>query len=90
MANKYQLITELYRTTLLSVTETPQAWKAFLRSACNNYKCPFDEQVLIYAQKPEATAVLEMEKWNTPFRQVGKQGCNRDSRFLRRKTAGVA
>ena len=38
MANKYQLITELYRTTLLSVTETPQAWKAFLRSACNNYK----------------------------------------------------
>lgn len=67
MANKYQLITELYRTTLLSVTETPQAWKAFLRSACNNYKCPFDEQVLIYVQKPEATAVLEMEKWNTLF-----------------------
>ncbi len=67
MANKYQLITELYRTTLLSVTETPQTWKAFLRSACNNYKCPFDEQVLIYAQKPEATAVLEMEKWNTLF-----------------------
>ncbi len=67
MANKYQLITELYRTTLLSVTETPQAWKAFLRSACNNYKCSFDEQVLIYAQKPEATAVLEMEKWNTLF-----------------------
>lgn len=67
MANKYQLITELYRTTLLYVTETPQTWKAFLRSACNNYKCPFDEQVLIYAQKPEATAVLEMEKWNTLF-----------------------
>ena len=67
MANKYQLITELYRTTLLSVTETPQAWKAFLRSACNSYKCPFDEQVLIYAQKPEAVAVLEMEKWNTLF-----------------------
>lgn len=67
MANKYQLITELYRTTLLSVTETPQEWKAFLRSACNNYKCPFDEQVLIYAQKPDAMAVLEMEKWNTLF-----------------------
>lgn len=67
MANKYQLITELYRTTLLSVTETPQTWKSFLRSACNNYKCPFDEQVLIYAQKPEAVAVLEMEKWNTLF-----------------------
>ena len=67
MANKYQLITELYRTTLLSVTETPKAWKAFLRSACNNYKCPFDEQVLIYAQKPDAMAVLEMEKWNTLF-----------------------
>ena len=67
MANKYQLITELYRTTLLSVTDSPQAWKSFLKSACNNYKCPFDEQILIYAQKPEATAVLEIEKWNTIF-----------------------
>lgn len=81
MANKYQLITELYRTTLLSVTETPQTWKAFLRSACNSYKCPFDEQVLIYAQKPEATAVLEDGKVEHAFRQVGKQGCNRDSGF---------
>ena len=65
MANKYQLITKLYRTMLVSVTEMPQSWKAFLRSACNNYKCPFDEQVLICAQKPDATAVFEMEKWNT-------------------------
>ena len=65
MANKYQLITKLYRTMLVSVTEMPQSQKAFLRSACNNYKCPFDEQVLICAQKPDATAVFEMEKWNT-------------------------
>ena len=67
MANKYQLITKLYRTMLLSVTEMPQSQKVFLRSACNNYKCPFDEQVLICAQKPDATAVFEMEKWNTLF-----------------------
>ena len=65
MVNKYQLITKLYRTMLVSVTEMPQSQKAFLRSACNNYKCPFDEQVLICAQKPDATAVFEMEKWNT-------------------------
>ena len=64
MANKYQLITKLYRTMLVSVTEMPQSQKAFLRSACNNYKCPFDEQVLICAQKLDATAVFEMEKWN--------------------------
>lgn len=59
MANKYQLITKLYRTMLVSVTEMPQSQKAFLRSACNNYKCPFDEQVLICEQKPDATAVFE-------------------------------
>ena len=85
MANKYQLITELYRTTLLSVTETPQAWKAFLRSACNNYKCPFDEQVLIYAAsdvyKRQSNGCSGDGKMEHAFRQMGKQGCNGDSGF---------
>ena len=67
MASKYQMITGMYEHTLKNVTKTPSRWTAFLRSACRNYKCRFDEQVLIYAQRPDATAILEVEKWNIQF-----------------------
>ena len=67
MASKFQFITELYRATLAELTGDYESWTGFLRSACYNYKCPFDEQVLIYAQRPNATAVLELEKWNRQF-----------------------
>jgi hypothetical protein len=65
--SKYRQIIALYESTVYDVTNSPTAWTAFLRSACRNYKCRFDEQVLIYAQRPDATAVLEMEKWNKQF-----------------------
>jgi len=67
MARKYDLITELYNETLGNITSSQDAWRSFLRSACTNYKCRFDEQVLIYAQRPDAKAVLEIEKWNSMF-----------------------
>ena len=67
MPTKFQLITELYDQTVQSVTDSYQSWTGFLRAACYNYKCPFDEQLLIYAQRPDATAVLEMERWNRQF-----------------------
>lgn len=67
MASKFQFITELYHSTLAELTGDYESWTGFLRSACYNYKCPFDEQVLIYAQRPNATAVLELEKWNRQF-----------------------
>ena len=67
MPTKFQLITELYEHTLKSVTGSYQSWTGFLRAACYNYKCPFDDQILIYAQRPDATAVLEMERWNRQF-----------------------
>ena len=67
MASKFQFITELYSHTLTRLTGDYESWTGFLRSACYNYKCPFDEQVLIYAQRPDATAVLELEKWNRQF-----------------------
>ena len=67
MPTKFQLITELYNYTLKSVTASYQSWTGFLRAACYNYKCPFDEQILIYAQRPDATAVLEMNRWNRQF-----------------------
>ena len=67
MPTKFQLITELYNQTVRSVTGSYKSWTGFLRAACYNYKCPFDEQILIYAQRPDATAVLEMERWNNRF-----------------------
>ena len=49
--------------------ENPQAWQGFLSSACRNYKCRFDEQLLIYAQRPDATAVAEIGTWNRLFKR---------------------
>lgn len=67
MPTKFQLITELYDQTVQNVTCSYESWTGFLRAACYNYKCSFDEQILIYAQRPDATAVLEMERWNRQF-----------------------
>ena len=67
MPTKFQLITELYDQTVQNVTRSYESWTGFLRAACYNYKCSFDEQILIYAQRPDATAVLEMERWNRRF-----------------------
>ena len=67
MPTKFQLITELYDQTVQNVTCSYESWTGFLRAACYNYKCSFDEQILIYAQRPDATAVLEMERWNRRF-----------------------
>ena len=67
MPTKFQFITELYDQTVRSVTSSYKSWTGFLRAACYNYKCPFDEQILIYAQRSDATAVLEMERWNRQF-----------------------
>ena len=78
MAAKYQLITELYRRTGVTVTKNPQAWQGFLSSACRNYKCRFDEQLLIYAQRPDAVAVAKLETWNRQF----KRWVNKDSKGI--------
>jgi hypothetical protein len=74
MPTKLQAITALYAETLEKVTANAQEWMAFLSSACMNYKLPFDEQVLVYAQRPDATAVLELERWNGHFDRWVKRG----------------
>lgn len=78
MAAKYQLITELYQRTGKTVTRNLQAWQNFLSSACRNYKCRFDEQLLIYAQRPDAIAVAKLETWNRQF----KRWVNKDSKGI--------
>ena len=67
MARKYDLISELYNRTCKTVVSNPQNWQTFLASACRNYKLRYDEQLLVYAQRPDATAVLEIEQWNKIF-----------------------
>ena len=66
MARRFQEITEVYRQEIAALARADR-WTAFLRSACRNYKLPFEEQVLVHAQRPDATAVLEIERWNRQF-----------------------
>ena len=67
MARKYDLISEIYNRTAKRVSGNPESWQQFLNSACRNFKLRFDEQLLIFAQRPDATAVLEIERWNEGF-----------------------
>ena len=67
MARKFDLISELYERTCLAVTSNPVNWQSFLKTAGRNFRLRFDEQLLIYAQRPDAIAVLEIERWNGTF-----------------------
>lgn len=75
MAILYKALTELYQETQRSVT-APDQWRAFLASACRNYRLSFYEQLLVYAQRPDATAVLEIERWNRQFGRWVNRGAN--------------
>lgn len=79
MARKYDLISELYERTCFSITENPLNWESFLKTAGKNFRLRFDEQLLIFAQRPDATAVLEIEKWNKTF-----------GRWVNRGATGIA
>lgn len=76
---KYDLITDLYTETVKEVTASPENWLSFLRSACRNFRLTFDDQILIYAQRPEASAVLPMKVWNEKF-----------GRWVKRDSKGIA
>jgi len=67
VARKFDLISELYERTCFAVTDNPVNWQSFLKTAGRNFRLRFDEQLLIYAQRPDATAVLEIERWNGTF-----------------------
>ena len=66
MARRYEEITELYQQTQREIMN-PEAWQNFLKTACRNYKLRFDEQILVYAQRRDAIAVLEIERWSKVF-----------------------
>lgn len=74
MALKYQSVVALYNTTLQEVTARPENWMAFLKTASTNFRLPFDEQLLVHAQRPDVTAVLTTERWNRRFGRWVKPG----------------
>jgi hypothetical protein len=76
MARKYDLISELYSRVSIEVVSSSENWMSFLRSACRNYRLRFDEQLLVYAQRPDATAVLEIERWNGTFGRWVNRGAH--------------
>ena len=67
MATRFELISALYDDVSKDVIRSPSNWQEFLKSSCNNYGLPFSEQLLVYAQKPDAVAVLPMANWNRRF-----------------------
>lgn len=67
MATRFELISALYDDVSKDVVRSPSNWQEFLKSSCNNYGLPFSEQLLVYAQKPDAVAVLPMASWNRKF-----------------------
>lgn len=79
MASKLRLITDLYGETLTQISKNPDDWMSFLECAAMNYKYPFNDKVLIYAQRPEAVACAKIEAWN---KQVG--------RWVNRGAKGIA
>lgn len=74
MTSKYQLISKIYEQISKEVADDKDEWRGFLRTAGFNFKLRFDEQLLLYAQRPDATAVLEIEKWNDRFHRWVNKG----------------
>ncbi len=74
MATRFQTVSELAADTAAKLTRGAQPWMDFLSSAARMYKYPYTDQVLIYAQKPDATACIEMERWNGRFHRWVKAG----------------
>lgn len=74
MANKLQLISELSAQTADRITDSVDGWKGYLDTAARLYKYSFNDQLLIYAQRPDATACAEMELWNDKMRRWVKPG----------------
>ena len=72
MPSKLQIIKAMAAQEALSITSTTEQFMAFLHTAANNYKYSFQEQLLIHAQKPDATACAEIEVWNKLGRWVNK------------------
>ena len=85
MASKFELITDIYKQISNEVVRSPYNWQSFLSSVCHNYRLRFDEQLLVYAQRPDATAVLETVRWNNKFHRWVNRGAKGIAVFSERR-----
>ena len=74
MASKLQIILEGLKQEMLENAKDDDKWMGFLRTAANNYKYSFNDQILIHAQRPDATACAELEFWNSKMRRWVNKG----------------
>lgn len=74
MASKFQFVSELADHTAHIVTRDAGSWKSYLNTAVRLFKYSFDDQLLLYAQRPDATACASMELWNNTMRRWVKPG----------------
>lgn len=79
MPSKVQLYAQMADRTAEQITGSYQKWTAFLTTAARLYKYPYNEQLMIFAQRPEATACAEYDLWNKQMR-----------RYVRRGSKGIA
>jgi len=74
VGKKLKTLTSLYAETINEVTNNADKWTSFLKCAGWNFKYGFDEQILIHAQRPNATACATMEEWNTKCKRWVTEG----------------
>ena len=74
MPSKVQLYAQMADRTAEQITGSYQKWTAFLTTAARLYKYPYNEQLMIFAQRPEATACAEYDLWNKQMRRYVRQG----------------
>ena len=74
MGKKLSFVSELAGKTAQDITSGAQQWKSYLDTACRIYKYSFEDQLLIFAQKPEALACAELELWNKRMGRWVKKG----------------
>ena len=79
MANKMQFYAQMAEDAARQITGSREQWTAFLRTAARLYKYPYHEQLMIFAQRPDATACAEYDLWNDTMR-----------RYVRRGSKGIA
>ena len=84
MAKSQLQLIELYQEALHSIVASPENWLKFLESAGRNYRYPFQDQLMIHYQHPNAVAVLELSQWNRRFGRWVNRGATGIAAFGRR------
>lgn len=79
MARSYKEVHEIWKEQALEISSSPDHWISFLSTASWHYKYSFEDQILIYAQRPDATACAGYEEWNDKM-----------NRYIRRGSKGIA